>query len=346
MARRRRQLLPWIFSGALLVAAVGLVVAKLEESTYHGRPREIDDPPMDPAQRSFQDIKRVEKESSNQEHLTAAQTALAEKKLAEAKAELDNINPDTLMFEQVSKQKRALQDAAEARVREAQALLDAHQLDQAVAIADDVLAAFPENAAAKHISEQRPPPVPIADPPPPFWEEAVDQFVRGDVDGAITLAKACAATSPPCKSGLKDLTEFASLNKNPAAVDAQKMRRLLELEKSIQGPTRPSRVAQSAGPIAARMFYQAAVKAKAAHQWARAVDYALQTLKADRSHAGATQLLADLKLKAQELFLEAYSVKTSSPESAIPKFRLVMALTPPEDDMHRKAEQWLMQIQR
>lgn len=155
MALRGNQLLPWLLSGTLLVAALGLVAVKIQESRRHiyvGQPR-LPEHPEAPWVQLFRDAKiairagqwtvakarllelqnsnpdfpelkdyleRVEKEIPNQEHLDAAQKALAEKNLNLAQLELDAISADTTMFEQVGKLKRELQEATEAQAREAQ----------------------------------------------------------------------------------------------------------------------------------------------------------------------------------------------------------------------------------
>jgi hypothetical protein len=76
------------------------------------------------------------------------------------------------------------------------------------------------------------------------------------------------------------------------------------------------------------------------------VEYARRTLQADPSHAGAANILNELKAKAKEVFLYAYALKDSNPEEAIPKFRDVLAMTPADDETHEKAQKWLDQLSR
>ncbi len=291
-------------------------------------------------------LERVEKEIPNQEHVAAAETALAQKQLGQAKAELDKVTQDTTMFEQLGKLRRQLQDVADARTKEARVLLDNKSLDQAKAITDDVLAAFPEGRDAKLINDEAVRNIkirdtPVAPPPPPPtappWEQAVARFVDADVSGAVALVNNCLTKSPKCKDLLKDITEFNNLYKRMEDLDAKGLARLLALDKDITGARGPSKMARNAGTRAANIFYKSASAAKASGQWARAVEYARRTLQADPSHAGASNILNELRTKAKEVYLQAYALRSSNPEDAIPKFKDVIAMTPSDDEWHEKA---------
>ncbi len=302
-------------------------------------------------------LERVEKEIPNQEHLSAAQTALQAKKLAEAKTALDKVTPDTQMYEQVIKLKRDLRDTADAQAREARTLLDSKQLEparQSKAIVEDVLAVFTEHRDAKLILEEadrliyeitKPPPPPVVIVKDP-WEQAQARFIDGDLSGAVALANACMTKSPKCKNGLKDMTDFGNMYKKLEDLDAKGLARLLALDREITGSKGPSKMARNAGTRAANIFYKSASAAKAAGQWARAVEYSRRTLQADPGHAGASNILSDLKAKAKDLYFMAYALKDANPEDAIPKFREVIAMTPADDEHHKKAKNWIAQLSR
>jgi tetratricopeptide (TPR) repeat protein len=300
-------------------------------------------------------LDRAEKEIPNLEHLTAAQDSLKERKLGAAKALVDKITADTQMFDQVAKLKRDLRDVANAQAAEARKLLDAKQLDPAKAITDDVLAAFADHRDARIINDEavrlikiRDTPVAPPPPPPPKdpWEAAVARFVDGDLSGGVALANACVGKSNKCKAGLKDMTEFGNLYKKLEDLDAKGLARLLALDKDITGSRGPSKMAKNAGTRAANIFYKSASAARAAGQWSRAVEFAKRTLQADPGHAGASNILVDLKSKAKDVFLQAYALKDANPEDAIPKFREVIAMTPSDDETHQKAKNWLEKLQR
>jgi tetratricopeptide (TPR) repeat protein len=297
----------------------------------------------------------VEKEIPNQEHVTAAQAALAEKKLGVAKAEMDKISSDTTMFELVGKLKRDLRDTADAQTKEARAMLDSKQLDPAKAITDDVLLAFPEHRDAKLINDEavrliierdtpvKPPPPPPTAPP---WEQASARFVAGDLSGAVALANACVSKNARCKSILKDMTEFGNLYKKLEDLDVKGLSRLLALDREIAGSRAPSEMGRNAGKRAANAFYKNASSARAAGQWSRAVEFARKTVQADPSHAGANNILNELKTKAKEVYLQAYAMKDSNPDEAVVKFKEVLAMTPSGDETHEKAKKWAEQLQR
>ncbi len=300
-------------------------------------------------------LDRAEKEIPNLEHLTAAQAAIKERRLGATKASLDKMTADTQMYDQVAKLKREMRDAADLQARESRKLLDGKQLDPAKSITDDVLLAFPEHRDAKIINEEaarlikiRDTPVAPAPPPPPKdpWEAAVARFVDGDLSGGVALANDCITKSNKCKGGLKDMTEFGNLYKKLEDLDAKGLARLLALDKDITGSRGPSKMAKNAGTRAANIFYKSASAARAAGQWARAVDFARKTLQADPSHPGASNILAELRTKAKDVFLQAYAMKDSNPEDAIPKFREVMLMTPAGDETHEKAKNWLEKLQR
>jgi pSer/pThr/pTyr-binding forkhead associated (FHA) protein/tetratricopeptide (TPR) repeat protein len=300
-------------------------------------------------------LDRAEKEIPNLEHLGSAQESLKERKLGATKALLDKITADTQMYEQVAKVKREMREAADLQAREARKLLDGKQLDPAKSITDDVLLAFPEHRDAKIINDEavrlikiRDAPVVPPPPPPPKdpWEQAVARFVDGDLSGGAALANACMPKSNKCKAGMKDMTEFGNLYKKLEDLDAKGLARLLSLDKEITGSRGPSKMARNAGTRAANIFYKSASAARAAGQWSRAVEYARRTLQADPGHAGAQNILSDLKTKAKDVFLQAYALKDSNPEDAIPKFREVIAMTPADDETHEKAKNWLEKLQR
>jgi len=300
-------------------------------------------------------LERAEKEIPNMEHLAAAEASLKERKLAVTKASLDKISSDTQAYEQVNTVKKEMSETADLQAREARKLLDSKQLDPAKAITDDVLAAFPEHRDAKIINDEavrlikiRDTPVAPAPPPPPKdpWETAVARFVDGDISGAVALANACMTKSNKCKGGLKDMTEFGNLYKKLEDLDAKGLARLLSLDKDITGTRGHSKMARNAGTRAANIFYKSASAARAAGQWARAVDYARRTLQADADHVGAKNIITELRAKAKELYLQAYAMKDSNPEDAIPKFKEVMAMTPSDDETHQKAKNRLADLQR
>ncbi|WP_426753047.1 FHA domain-containing protein [Myxococcus sp. Y35] len=288
-----------------------------------------------------------------QEKLNAANAALAKNELGKASSLLAGTGESQFLYEQVNAAKRQLTESADARTRESRKLLDEGQLDMAKAITDDVLAAFPEHRDAKLINEQaaqaiivRDTPRPVVQGPAPKpWEPAVDRFRDGDMSGAVAILNACMSRTPQCKKLLGQMTEFGNLYKRLEDLDAKGLSKLMSLDRDITGG-RTSKMARNAGTRAATIFYKGATAAKAAGQWSRAMDYSRKALQADPGHAGASNIISELKAKAKDVYLQAYSLKDGSPEEALPKFKDVVAMTPPDDEYHEKAKSWVEKLSR
>jgi tetratricopeptide (TPR) repeat protein len=264
--------------------------------------------PEDPAIGDY--LARVEQEIPNQEHLTAAKTALAAKMLAVAKAQLDQVSAGTTMFERVTQLKRELRDTADARVREAQSLLDAGQREQALAIFADVVAAFPDHLLAR-AGLERAQSFPFVDSGSAAWDLVVRDFVQGGISSAVALAEACAPQVPRCKSGLKDLKEFSRLLKKMEDLNPDQLTRLVVLDRQITGAPAPSRATEKVRARQAHILYKNASSARATGAWPRAMEFARRTLQVDPSHRGAAVILEELRSKA-----------------------------PPDDEVHQKAKSW------
>ncbi|MHA7631878.1 FHA domain-containing protein [Corallococcus sp. M7] len=301
-------------------------------------------------------LKAAEREIPNQNHLITAKAALDKGELANAKASIEKVTSDTQLYEQLKTARKNLADAADTRTKEAKRLLDSRQLEsvqQAKAITDDVLATFPEHRDGKLVNDDavrviadltRPDPVRVAAAPKP-WEPAVDRFRDADITGAVAILNACAAKTAQCKQLMAQVTEFGNLYKKLEDLDAKGLTRLLALDKDITDG-RTSKMARNAGTRAGNIYYKSAAGAKAAGQWSRAMEFARRALQADPSHAGAANIVNDLKGKAKDLYMQAYSIKDSSPEDALPKFRDVVAMTPPDDELHGKAQGWVEKLSR
>jgi tetratricopeptide (TPR) repeat protein len=290
-------------------------------------------------------LARVEQEIPNQEHLTAAKAALAARMLGVAKGQLDQISPDTTMFELVHQLKRELKDTADARVREAQALLDAGQREQAVAILGDVVAAFPEDRLAR-ASFERAQSVSVVDSGSAAWNLVVRDFMQGELSSAVVLAEACAPAVPRCKSGLEDLKEFSRLLKKMEDLDPDQLNRMVVLDRQITGALVPSRATEKVRLRQANILYKNAAAARARGAWARAMEFARLTLQADPGHRGAAIIREEMRSKAWETYLRASQVAPTDLEESLKLFRQVMAMTPPEDELHQKARSWIDKLQR
>ncbi|WNG46419.1 FHA domain-containing protein [Archangium minus] len=299
-------------------------------------------------------LARVQKEIPNQEALDDAKAALEKNQLGPAAAALAKVSKDTQLFELVRTLRVSLNDKADKRVREAQALLEQKQIDQAKAITDDVLAAHPDHRDAKVINEQAAQAIAIRDAPPPPptpkeapkpWDQAVDRFRDGDLQGAMAIANACAAKHAQCKTLMGQLTDFGILYKKLEDLDAKGLARLLDLDKKITNG-RGSKLSRTAGTRAANIFFKSASAAKAAGQYGRAMDNAQRALQADPGHVGASNIVGEMRAKAKDVYMQAYALKDTEPEDAVVKFKEAMAMSPPEDETHQKAKSWVEKLQR
>jgi tetratricopeptide (TPR) repeat protein len=295
-------------------------------------------------------LARVEKEIPNQDAIDQAKAALEKNQLGPASVAMNKVAKDTQLFEQVRLVMTALRDKADKRAREAQALLEQKQLDQAKLVVDDVLAALPEHRDGKVIFEavtaaieerDRPKPQAPAPQAPKPWDQAVDRFRDGDQQGAMAIANACAAKHSQCKALMSQMTDFGNLYKKLEDLDAKGLGRLLDLDKKITGGRGSSKMARNAGTRASNIFFKTASAAKASGQYGRAMENAQRALQADPSHVGANNIATELRQKAKELYLQAYTIRESDPQEALPKFREVMAMTTPDDETYQKAKSWI-----
>ncbi len=299
-------------------------------------------------------LARVEKEIPNQAALDAAKAALDKNELGKAAAALAKVAMDTQLFEQLRTSRVSLDEKADKRVREAQSLLEQKQLDLAKAITDDVLAALPEHRDGKVIAEQVARAIEIRDrpappPPPPTtvkpWDQSADRFRDGDQKGAMDIATGCASKHSQCKVLVSQMTDFGNLYKRLEDLDAKGLVRLLDLDKKITNG-RGSKLARNAGTRASNIFFKSASSAKASGQYGVAMANAQRALQADPSHAGANNIVAELRQRAKDLYLQAYALKDTDPEEAVPKFREVMAMTTSDDETHQKAKSWIEKLQQ
>ncbi|HET9452321.1 MAG TPA: FHA domain-containing protein [Aggregicoccus sp.] len=298
-------------------------------------------------------LERAAKEAPNQALLAEARGALARGALGAAATALGRVTKDTTQYDALRSLRSQLYARSAERVAEARRLLEAREPDAARAITADVLAAFPEQRDAKLLDEQAAQALRLREAPaastrgaaPRAWGPAVARFVDGDLPGAAALASACVPRAARCRQLLGQLSEFGGLYRRLEELDAKGLSRLLALDREIT-EGRTSRLARAAGTRAASLFYRSASSASASGQWGKAGEYARRALQADPGHTGATNLLSELRIRAKDLYLSAYSLKDTSPDEALPRFREVLQMTPASDETHEKAKGWVEKLSR
>jgi tetratricopeptide (TPR) repeat protein len=160
------------------------------------------------------------------------------------------------------------------------------------------------------------------------------------------MANACAAQGyRQCKTLLKEMSQFAELNKRAETLRARDLKRLIALDRKISDG-KGSTLAKNAAIRAGNMLYQCATSAKATGNWGRAAECANQALAMDPRNAGAQAIAAEAQSHAKEEYMLGYAAKDNNPDAAIAKFREVMSMTPPSNEYHQKAQNWLEKLQR
>jgi pSer/pThr/pTyr-binding forkhead associated (FHA) protein len=313
-------------------------------------------------------LARAIKEIPNQVALDAADAALKANQLSVALEQLGKVSADTQQFQQLKALRTQLEEKRAARFAEAEEAMklgakvsvcnrlpgertDASKYEEAVAITEDLLQAWPDDRDVRALNEdarrqirectKAAAPPPVATPKP--WEEGTRQFIEGDLPGALAAFNACASKNPTCRQRAALTGEFAALYKKLDDLDAKGLTTLLSLDKKI-GDGRTSKMGRFAGTKAANIYYKSATAAKTTGSWGRASDYAQRALSADPNHAGAQALLEEMKQKAKDLYLQAYANMHTDPDDSAAKFKDVVSMTTPSDPYHQKARARLQEI--
>ena len=297
-------------------------------------------------------IERGKKEIENQNLLDRATAALEEDELGAAAEALSSVSPDTQLRSQLQQLRGLLEQRAVAQMNEARRALAERDYPRALEIAEDLLAALPKNSEAESLAERSrraaaARPKPLAQGRLARMRDAAAQrFRAGDLKGAISVAEECAVkASEPCRRLLGQLREIAALLGRAEQLDLNGLERLLELDMRAAGGHASSLVVPAVARAGA-LYYKEAVQAKDAAQWARAMELAAKALTLAPDHLGARSLVGELKARAKELFVFAYSLKDTAPEDSMVKFKEVLARTPPDDEFHRKAQTWIEKLSR
>ncbi|MBI3182190.1 MAG: FHA domain-containing protein [Myxococcales bacterium] len=305
-------------------------------------------------------LDRANKEIPNQQHLTQASTFLADSKLGPAKQELEKVTEDTTQYQQLRSLRHRLDEKLSARLTEARTLLEAggakdlERMRQLEAMTDDMLVAFPEHRDTSELSKQakaniaeltKPPPPPVKVVPKP-WLDVEARFRDGDITGAHALANDCAAKRiPQCRKLPSQIASFQEKYRQLESLPPKVLSDLLELDETLGGGEH-SKMAKNIGTRLAGYYYKSASAAKAAGEWGRAMELAKKTLKVDPGHPGAQAIAAEMRGKAKDLYLQAYSLKETNPDEAMKLFKDVIAMTPRDDENNQKARRWIEQIEK
>lgn len=292
-------------------------------------------------------IDRATREARNQAFLAGARTALEKNELGPAAQAIAQVT-DTLLVAQLQAVRDSLRRRVVERIAEAQAAFRARDYPRALEIVEDALKASPgspEGLSLAHRAGQAAKARPMPSSARP-GEGAATRFRAGDLKGAIAAAEKCAARHPePCGRLHGQLVQFAELHGRMERLELGDLERLLDLATRAGGG-RPGSLAFAAMARAAALYYKQAAEARTAGQWARAVDLATKAQRLAPDHPGALAIIRELKARAKELFVFAYSLKDTAPDEAVVRFKEVIALTRTDDETHRKAVRWVGKLSR
>lgn len=302
-------------------------------------------------------LEHIERELEYQVHLNAAAAALDKNDLGGAAEALSKVDrSETQMLDDLEGLRQRLDEQITRRIAEGRELAekgakDLEQMRALLALSEDVLAAAPQNREApalyakaqERIQALTRQPVKVSSEPKP-WLDAARSYEQGDVSEALSLARECAAKHPQCRALAAQIEEFQGGLKRAESAGTKELEQLLELDRRITGGP----VSKPAEPVVLRYSaaqFKSAVQAKGAGQWRKAYDDARKVLRFDPAHGGAKKLLAEIRAEANNIYIRGYTLKDSDPDQAVELFKMVIEITPRDDETHKKALDRLKQVQ-
>jgi hypothetical protein len=295
----------------------------------------------------------AEKEIPNQERLLEAADAVSKGEIASAARALEQVTKETTSFKQRERIQADMDKRIAERVKDAQVLLGyptvLTKMEELKAMVEDILVARPEHRDAlafKQVADDairriKNPPPPKKAPPGKPWLAVQDRFQSGDQTGAYALAEACAAKDAKCKTLKGQIAEFGDKLKKAEGMTSAELAALVELDRRITGGT-PSPLSKSFARKAADGLCVKATNARGTGNWALAIENAKKALLIDPGSACATGVIQEGKQKSKDMYLQAYT--SGSEDDKIKLYKDVIAMTPKDDEYHRKAQDRLAEL--
>ncbi len=289
-------------------------------------------------------------ELPNEGLFATAADAITKGQLGRATAALAQVKTNT-MDRALTDAKQALAQRIESRRTEARTLLappaTVEKWESLLALSDDLLVALPgdrEGAEWKQQAEQAiargkrgVTKVVTAETP---WLEAQQRFKNGDVTGARSLAQGCARKYPKCSALASGLQQLEARSMNLESLSDSELLELFKLDKELAGGTSSETSKPLRTRLASRYFLKAS-QAKTTGNWAKAVEYGRQALAAEPGDPGAQAIVTEGRQLSGELYLRAYQLRDSDQAEALKLFKEVLAMTPPDDPNHIKAQGYI-----
>jgi pSer/pThr/pTyr-binding forkhead associated (FHA) protein len=300
-------------------------------------------------------LDRAEQEIPNQKAMAEAAAAVQAGHLGDAARALAKVK-STIQEDKLSGIKDALTAAITQKISEGRALQaqgrDLAKMEALKSLAEDILAARPDDRDGADLKRQAEDAInriknPNLPPPPPETPhlEVMQRFRSGDESGAMSLAQACSAKNPQCRTLEAQIKEFDAKLKNLESLNDADLLALYLLDKKIGGQGSSSELAKPIKTRLAASFYLSASKAKTSGNWSKAIEYARRVLDADPSHPGAQTLIGEARNQAKDVYLRGYQLKDNSPDEAAKLFKDVLNMTPSDDEYHQKADARLSELQ-
>jgi pSer/pThr/pTyr-binding forkhead associated (FHA) protein/tetratricopeptide (TPR) repeat protein len=290
----------------------------------------------------------AKKQFSFQEALEKAMAALDKGELAVATEEVKKVSEDSPLIDKVPEVLAAIKAKIIDRLAQGNAALASKEYELARAAAADVLVVDPGNAGAAELNKKiekatgvtpvvRIKPVEIKPGDP--TEGIMKAFLAGHLDEAIGQVAACDADS--CKKLGEKLTAFRDAYKDlDGEGNADKANTLLR--GLAGGASTPFQ-----GPIASKVatsYTREGVKAMSAENYAKAFEAFRKAQSVDPGNALVEKNMKTIRIKAKELFDQAYVDKAQEPDKATKEFQGVISMTASDDELHQKARKHLKNI--
>ena len=284
-------------------------------------------------------------------------------------ASLAKMPAGSMQLEEAERLKKTIDESRlEVQLQDAGAALSEKRYDDALAVADEVLRAFPDNEAAAEIKRKaedgrgkvaKPTPVRkkrrkrITKPKPPpkpkylLVGKALDLYRAEKVDDALSQASGAGVSA----EGVKTLRRFQSFykqgmemsrNVGRSAKAIQFLTKALALDKKLSGGK--GQVTTNLKKKLAKVYFLQGVDAHTRKKFPLAFTSFTNAKKYNPGLSQAAKRLNDLEIEAKKLFETSYVIKGSSPEKAVSHCKTVMGMVKKSNVYYGKCKKLIAKI--
>jgi hypothetical protein len=296
-------------------------------------------------------LKVVAEELPNEARFAAAADATAKGELGRASTALAQVKTQT-QDRMLTDARQALTERIESRRSEARTLLaSGDKWESLLALSEDLLVAVPGDREASEWKQQAEQAIArgkrgvtkiVAAETP--WLEAQQRFKSGDVTGALSLARGCAKKHRQCRELVSGLEVLETKSKNLESLSDGDLLTLFKLDQELAGGTSSETSKPLRTRLASRYFLKAS-QAKTTGNWAKALENGRQALAAEPGHPGAQAIVTEARQISGDLYLRAYQLRDTDQPEALKLFKEVVAMTPPDDENHTKAQGFIQRFE-